>query len=61
MICRLRRQHPRWGARRIAHELGGRGLESAPSRATVHRVLSRKRPGAFPGTAASTQVPPLAA
>lgn len=40
-ICELRRRHPRWGARRISHELSGRGLESAPSRATVHRVLSR--------------------
>lgn len=40
-ICELRRRHPRWGARRISHELSGRELESAPSRATVHRVLSR--------------------
>lgn len=40
-ICELRRRHLRWGARRIAHELSVRGLESAPSRATVHRVLSR--------------------
>lgn len=40
-ICELRRRHPRWGARLISHELSGRGLESAPSRATVHRVLSR--------------------
>ncbi|WP_234307755.1 helix-turn-helix domain-containing protein [Streptomyces sp. NBRC 110035] len=39
--CELRRRHPRWGARRISHELSGRGLESTPSRATVHRVLSR--------------------
>nr|WP_242535825.1 helix-turn-helix domain-containing protein [Streptomyces albidoflavus] len=40
-ICELRRRHPRWGARRISHELSGRGLEPTPSRATVHRVLSR--------------------
>lgn len=40
-ICERRRRHPRWGARRISHELAARGLESAPSRATVHRVLSR--------------------
>lgn len=40
-ICELRRRHPRWGARRICHELAGQGLELAPSRATVHRVLSR--------------------
>jgi len=40
-ICELRRRHPWWGARRIAHELVGRGLESVPSRATVHQVLFR--------------------
>ncbi|MFJ7420939.1 helix-turn-helix domain-containing protein [Streptomyces uncialis] len=40
-ICELRRLHPRWGARRISHELSARGLEPAPSRTTVHRVLSR--------------------
>ncbi|MFD7550215.1 helix-turn-helix domain-containing protein [Streptomyces sp. NPDC059816] len=40
-ICELRRLHPRWGARRISHELSARGLEQAPSRTTVHRVLSR--------------------
>ncbi|MFE4061556.1 helix-turn-helix domain-containing protein [Streptomyces sp. NPDC059096] len=40
-ICELRRRHPRWGASRISHELSARGLESAPSRATVHRALSR--------------------
>ncbi|MEV8597326.1 helix-turn-helix domain-containing protein [Streptomyces sp. NPDC052012] len=40
-ICELRRRHPRWGARRFSHELADRGLGSAPSRATVHRVLSR--------------------
>ncbi|WP_200931411.1 IS481 family transposase [Frankia sp. R43] len=41
LICQLRREHPRWGARRIRHELAGRGLPVAPSRATVHRVLTR--------------------
>jgi transposase InsO family protein len=41
LICEMRRQHPRWGARRISHELGRRGLEPAPSRATAHRVLVR--------------------
>ena len=25
VICQLRREHPRWGARRIVHELGLRG------------------------------------
>ncbi|MFJ6582676.1 hypothetical protein ACIQNR_05675 [Streptomyces griseoviridis] len=37
----MRRRHPRWGAHRISHEVSGRRLESAPSRTTVHRVLSR--------------------
>ncbi|MGH3375681.1 MAG: hypothetical protein ACRDP6_13160 [Actinoallomurus sp.] len=41
MICDLRRQHPRWGARRIVHELGVCGLEAVPGRATVHRTLVR--------------------
>ncbi|MFI8927686.1 hypothetical protein ACIG3E_08430 [Streptomyces sp. NPDC053474] len=40
LICELRRQHPQHGARRIAHELDRRSPGSAPSRATVHRVLS---------------------
>ncbi len=41
MICGLRREHPRWGARRIVHELGQLGFEPVPGRATVHRVLVR--------------------
>ncbi len=41
LICELRRQHPRWGARRVRHELGRRNVDKIPSRATVHRVLSR--------------------
>ena len=41
LICELRRQHPRWGARRISFELAVRGVEQAPSRVTVHRVLAR--------------------
>jgi transposase-like protein len=41
LTCQLRRQHPRWGARRISHELGRRGADPTPSRATVHRILVR--------------------
>lgn len=41
LMCQLRREHPRWGARRISHELGRRGVDPAPSRATVHRVMVR--------------------
>ncbi|OBI95751.1 transposase [Mycobacterium alsense] len=41
LICQMRREHPRWGARRISHELGRHELDQVPSRATVHRVLTR--------------------
>ncbi|MEU6611585.1 IS481 family transposase [Streptomyces shenzhenensis] len=41
LICELRQQHPRWGARRVAYELGRRSVTPLPSRATVHRVLAR--------------------
>lgn len=41
LICELRREHRRWGARRIAYELGRLGLQNPPARATVHRVLVR--------------------
>ncbi|MEV8529816.1 IS481 family transposase [Streptomyces sp. NPDC052000] len=40
-ICQLRQSYPRWGARRIAHELAVRGVANAPGRSTVHRVLVR--------------------
>jgi transposase InsO family protein len=41
LVCEMRQTHPRWGARRIAFELAQTGMTSAPSRATVHRVLVR--------------------
>lgn len=41
LICQLRRAHPRWGARRIVYELAQRDVQPVPSRATVHRVLTR--------------------
>lgn len=41
LICDLRRQFPRWGARRIRFELRHHGVQAPPSRATVHRVLTR--------------------
>jgi transposase len=41
LICQLRREHPRWGARLVAFELGQRGIARVPGRATVHRVLAR--------------------
>jgi transposase len=43
MVCELRREHPRWGPRRIAHELVRTAAESTPvvSRSTVYRILVR--------------------
>src|SRR5215217_5108132 len=41
-VCELRRHHPRWGPRRIRHELGVNGSPGpVPSRMTVHRILVR--------------------
>ena len=40
-VCELRREHPRWGPRRLAHELGRSGMLPAPSRSTVYRILVR--------------------
>lgn len=39
-ICEMRRDHPRWGARRIRTELIRAGLD-APAISTTHRVLIR--------------------
>ena len=41
LVCQLRREHPRWGARRITFELGQRGIGAVPGRVTVHRVMAR--------------------
>jgi transposase len=39
-VCELRREHPRWGPRRIAHVLERSGtVRPAPSRMTVYRIL----------------------
>jgi transposase len=40
-VCELRREHPRWGPRRLAHELGRLGTDPVPSRMTVYRILVR--------------------
>jgi transposase InsO family protein len=40
-VCELRRIHPRWGPRRLVHELGRLGITPVPSRSTVYRVLVR--------------------
>jgi transposase InsO family protein len=43
VVCELRRDHPRWGALRILHELmrGPAVPEPLPSRATINRILVR--------------------
>jgi transposase InsO family protein len=40
-ICEIRRQHPGWGPRRIAHELARAGIEPLPSRSAIYRCLKR--------------------
>ena len=40
-VCELRRTHPRWGPRRLVHELCRLGVTPVPSRSTVYRVLVR--------------------
>jgi transposase InsO family protein len=41
MVCELRRDHPRWGPLRLAHEVAGKGVVPVPSRMSVYRVLVR--------------------
>jgi hypothetical protein len=45
MVCELRREHPRWGPRRVAHELARTAPEptTVVSRSTVYRILVRHR------------------
>jgi transposase len=40
-VCEMTRAHPRWGPRRLVHELGRAGVSPPPSRSTVSRVLVR--------------------
>ena len=42
-VCELRREHPRWGPRRIAHELATSTPQGStpPGKSTVHRILRR--------------------
>ena len=39
-VCRLRKDHPRWGARRIRAELARQGM-SPPAVSSIHRALVR--------------------
>jgi transposase InsO family protein len=40
-VCEMRREHPKWGPLRLAHELARAGMVPAPSRMSVYRVLVR--------------------
>jgi transposase InsO family protein len=40
-VCEMRREHPKWGPLRLAHELARAGVVPAPSRMSVYRVLVR--------------------
>jgi transposase len=42
-VCELRREHPWWGPRRIAHELARSASQGStpPGKSTVHRILRR--------------------
>jgi transposase InsO family protein len=41
LVCELRREHPRWGPKRLAHELARIEVGPVPSRMSVYRVLVR--------------------
>jgi transposase InsO family protein len=40
-VCEMRREHPKWGPLRLAHELAKAGVVPVPSRMSVYRVLVR--------------------
>jgi transposase InsO family protein len=40
-ICELRRHHPGWGQRRLAHELARAGIDPPPGLTSIYRVLVR--------------------
>jgi len=40
-ICELRRHHPGWGQRRLAHELAREGIDSPPGLTSIYRALVR--------------------
>ena len=40
-LCELRRQHPGWGQRRLAHELARAGIDPPPGLTSIYRALVR--------------------
>jgi transposase-like protein len=43
-VIELRREHPRWGPRRLAYELARKGADPVPSRSSIYRILVRSGP-----------------
>jgi transposase InsO family protein len=41
VVCEMRRDHPRWGPLRVAHEMARAGVSPVPSRMSIYRVLVR--------------------
>ncbi|HEY2833452.1 MAG TPA: IS481 family transposase [Sporichthyaceae bacterium] len=41
LICEMRRNHARWGPRRLGHELARVGVSPVPSRSSIYRILVR--------------------
>ena len=40
-LCELRRRHPHWGQRRLAHELARVGIDPLPGLTSIYRALVR--------------------
>jgi hypothetical protein len=40
-VIELRRNHPRWGPRRLAYDLARKGLDPVRSRSSIYRILVR--------------------
>jgi transposase len=40
-LCELRRLHPHWGQRRLAHELVRQGIDPPPGLTSIYRALVR--------------------
>jgi transposase InsO family protein len=40
-LCELRRRHPQWGQRRLAHELVRQGIDPPPGLTSIYRALVR--------------------
>jgi transposase len=40
-LCELRRHHPHWGQRRLAHELARAGVDPPPGLSSIYRALVR--------------------